>query len=312
MPSDALFEPPPRYFPLARGAYEVAPGLRPLGTDLGNGAMDGRVFQIDREWPRFRSSKLACQAERPGKYVARADLDGPAAVALVEWFAARLVAEYPAWFARDGARLDCALTGESIPVDGDPFAAFDGLAMQVQEDVCLTRAEGNRDWLAAGHVCSPGHWSVEAKVGKPFTAVHEPVPGIEPVNRAAGTFVRLMIDRGPFVRFAWGFGTDDRLNHHPEPPAGTPVEAWRGRRFVPGQSKLFLRVERQVAWGLPAVGAAVFTIRVSHVDGEAIRADPVRRQILRAALLSMSPAALAYKGLAGSVDAVIDWLDDDR
>ncbi len=50
--------------------------------------------------------------------------------------------------------------------------------MQVQEDVCLIRAEGGRDWLAAGHVCSPGHWSVERKVGLPFTAVHEPVPGI--------------------------------------------------------------------------------------------------------------------------------------
>ena len=24
--------------------------------------------------------------------------------------------------------------------------------------------------------------------------------------------------KGPFVRFAWGFSTDTRLNHHPEPP----------------------------------------------------------------------------------------------
>ena len=309
VPSPAgTLDPPPRYFPLARGAYEVVAGLRPLGTDFGNGAMDGRVFQVDGDWPAFRASKLACRADRVGKYVARADLDEPAAVALVEWFAGRLVAEYPQWFARDGVELACGLTGEAVRLDGDPFEAFDGLAMQVQEDVCLTRAEGERDWLAAGHVCSPGHWSVERKIGLPFTAVHGPVPGIEGINRAAGAFVRLMIDRGPFVRFAWGFGTDDRLNHHPEEPAGIDPDAWRGRRFVPGQSRPFLRVERQVTWGLPAVGAAAFTIRVSHWDGEAIRADPHRRDLLRDALRSMSPAALAYKGLGGSFDAVGDWL----
>ena len=200
------------------------------------------------------------------------------------------------------------VSGDVVRLDGDPFAAFDGLAMQVQEDVCLTRAEGGRDWLAAGHVCSPGHWSVERKVGLAFAAVHGPVPGIGAINRAAGAYVRTMIERGPFVRFAWGFGTDDRLNHHPDPPAGVSVDAWRGRRFGPG-SDWFLRVERQVTWGLPAVNAAAFTIRVSHLPGEAIRADPHRRELLRSALRSMSPAALAYKGLAGSVDAVVDWLD---
>ena len=303
------FGPRPRYFPLARGTYEVTAGLRPLGTDFGNGPMDGRVFQIDDEWPRFRANKVACRAERVGKYLARADLDDGAAAALVEWFAGRLVVEYPAWFGRHGDRLWCQPSGETVALDGDPFAAFDAVAMQVQEDVCLTRAEGGRDWLAAGHVCSPGHWGIEAKIGLPFAAVHGPVPGIEPVNRAAGALVRLMIDRGPFVRFAWGFGTDDRLNHHPDPPPGVPADAWQGRRFTPGEPRLVLRVERQVMWGLPAVGAAVFTIRVSHLDGDAIRADPARRDQLRAALASMSPAAVAYKGLGESLPAVLDWLD---
>ena len=312
MTTAALLEEPARYFPLTRGVYEVAPGLRSLGTDFGNGPMDGRVFQLDQDWPTFRASKLACRADRLGKYVARVDLDGESAAALVTWFAGRLVAEYPAWFNRDGPRLDCRLAGESVRLDADPFAAFDALAMQVQEDVCLTRVDGDRDWLAAGHVCSPGHWSIEDKIGRPFTAIHEPVPGIHLVNRSAAAFVRLMVERGPFVRFAWGFGTDDRLNHHPDPPVGTDATAWRGRRFDPGRSNLFLRVERQVMWGLPDVNAAVFTIRVSHVSGDQIRSDPTRRELLRAALLSMSPAALAYKGLAASVDAVLGWLEDAR
>ena len=252
--------PPAVYFPIARGVYDVVAGLRPLGTDFGNGPADGHVFQLDADWPRYRANKLACRADRLGKYVARADLDEPAAVALVEGFADRLTAEHPRHFRRDGGRLCCDLTGDTVDLTADPFDAFDHLAMQVQEDVCLTRVDGDRDWLAAGHVCSPSHWSVERKVGLPFTAVHEPVPGIGPITRSAAAFVRLMVDRGPFVRFAWGFATDARLNHHPDVPPGVEAADWRGRRFDPGRPRLFLRVERQVTWGLPAVAAAAFTI----------------------------------------------------
>ena len=309
MPLTSVSDPVPRYFPLVRGVYDVAAGLRPLGADLGNGAMDGRVFQVAADWPAVRASKLACRRERAGKYVARADLEEAAAAALVGWFADRLMAEYPEHFERRGNHLVCRLTGDDVDLGGEPFAAFDSLAMQVSEDVCLVRADGDRDWLAAGHVCSPSHWGIEQKIGRPFAAVHDPVPGIGPINARAGPFVRAMIDRGPFVRFAWGFATDDRPNHHPEPPAGVDPEAWRGRRFVPGESKLYLRVERQVMWGLPAAGAAVFTIRVSHVDGEEIRAVRRERDLLRAALLSMSPATLAYKGMAGSVGEIVAWLD---
>ena len=57
-------DPPARYFPITRGLYEVAPGLKLLGTDFGNGAMDRRVFQIDADFPRFRQSKLACRQDR--------------------------------------------------------------------------------------------------------------------------------------------------------------------------------------------------------------------------------------------------------
>ncbi len=306
------FATPPVYFPISRGVYEVTAGLKPLGTDFGNGPADRRVFQIDREWPRYRANKLACLAERPGKYVARADLDRPALVALVDWLAGRLVDEYPQWFARSAAGgLRCELTGDAIDLT-DPWPAFNALALQVQEDVCLTRLEGGRDWLAAGHVCCPGHWALADKIGRPFTAIHDPVPGIEPISRSAAAFVRTLVDRGPFVRFAWGFGTDDRLNHHPVPPTGIPSDHWHGRRFVAGESQLFMRVERQTTWGLPAVGASVFTIRVSHWTGDAIREHPERRDLLRAALLSMSPAALAYKGLAGSLDAAVGWLDAGR
>ena len=62
-------------------------------------------------------------------------------------------------------------------------------------------------------------------------------------------------------------------------------------------------------WGFPDVGAALFTIRPYFHDCAVIRRDPRRAAQLTAALWSMSDAALAYKGLAGSRDALLRWLE---
>src|SRR5206468_2092864 len=101
-----------------------------------------------------------------------------------------------------------------------------------------------------------------------FFEIHRPVPGIDKVNQAARSYIEAAIGKGPYVRFVWGFATDRRLNHHPEPPPGMSPESWRGRTFDAGSpSPFLLRIERQQLWGLPAVRAAVFLIRVSFVDG---------------------------------------------
>ena len=45
--------PPAVYVPLDRPVYEVAPGLKPLGFSFVNGAADGQILQIDREFLRY-------------------------------------------------------------------------------------------------------------------------------------------------------------------------------------------------------------------------------------------------------------------
>ncbi len=168
-----------------------------------------------------------------------------------------------------------------------------------------------RDRIAALHLCSPSHWGAEDKIGKDFRATHAPVPGMERTNAAAASLVEAMVHRGPFVRFIWGVSADNRLNHHPEPPPGITLEAWKGCAFDPSAdgSPFYLRVERQGVWGLPEVGAAVFTIRVSFIAGQEIRENAVERDALRAALLSMSPESSVYKGVAECREALIALLN---
>jgi len=263
---------PARYFPLESGRYEVKPGLFKFGTDFGNGDADKQVFQIDDQFPRYRTAKMEARQERLSKYFLTHDYRSATAAR-----AARFIAEH----------LGVAETD------------LDALAYQVQEDLAVIQRDGYRHWLAAIHLCFPNHWAAEDKIGKTFAEIHAPVAGIEPVNRQADKMVDAMINATQgYVRFAWGVATDDQLNHHPQSP--------RGRHFDPANPHAFLRIERQTIWGFPEVEASLFTIRTYFEDLAILEAD--KRAKVISAIESMTPASRQYKGLAESRDDLLAWL----
>lgn len=83
------------------------------------------------------------------------------------------------------------------------------------------------------------------------------------------------------------------LAHDPSAPGGLPAP-------LPG-GRWWLRLERQATTPLPALGRALFWIRPSLVPVSALSAG--RRVALAAAVRSMSPESLAYKGLADGLNA---------
>jgi hypothetical protein len=321
-----MLPPPARYFPIRGGRYDVAPALRPLGTSFGNGEVDRHVFQLDDRFDGYRANKIACRGASPGKHRYSATLEPPAAAHVAAYLIDQLTTEHPQWFAREqhsrGTRLQCRLTGETLHFDADlqltgvdgggEYAdALDALCGQIQEDLAIVRTEpGRGDWLAAYHICAPSHWAPEEKAGRSFVAIHEPVPGIEPITRVADAMVDAMVNRGPFVRFVWGIDTDRRYNRHPLPPEGEDAAGWPSPPFDPSQPSPFVfRVERQVMVGLPEVRAALFLIRLYLTEGTEVRADPKQRHDLGTALAGMSPESRAYKGITSYADRLSDWLD---
>jgi len=321
---------PAFYFPVEGGIYQVTAGLKNLGTDFGNGPADGRIIQIDKNFTRYQKNKLECRAERLGKYFATSGFDPEIEVACTRKLISILMEEYPGFFRWRGdgdgtGRLDCAPTSETLtfknfvlsgvagtaPIHPPYAGAFDALVNQISEDVAVVRRQQDKDWLAAIHLCAPGHWAAENKIGKTFQATHAPVPHIEPISRAARAMVHAMISKGPFVRFVWGFGSDDRLNHHPDPAPGWDAAKWKGRSFqsVPeGECPFFLRLERQVTVGIPEVDAALFFIRVYYIDGREIRQNPAQRDLLRSSLRTMDAESRQYKGLTESMAPLLEWL----
>lgn len=316
------------YFPLMNGRYEVKPGMIPFGYDLGNTQADQQVFQIDDNFTNYRQAKLLARAERLSKYYQTCNYSQAVAGAIARLIIHRLTQEHPQYF-------DCQkiantlqfynnLTQETLYLDADwqlqqvnstvipTYAStLDALAAQVQEDLTIIcrRADGS-NWLSAVHLCFPNHWAAEEKIGKDFAVIHAPVAGMEKINRRADAIVNTMIARKPMVRFAWGLSTDTRLNHHPEAPPGVSVSDWQGRKFDPHHPRLYLRIERQVIWGLPEYETALFTIRTYFRDCTLIKQDSVLQSKLYAALESMTPDSLVYKGLAESKTSILAWLGE--
>jgi hypothetical protein len=310
---------PAFYFPPASGRYEVAPGLSRFGTDFGNGQRDLQVFQFDADVHRYRAAKLAARREHFARHVITADLDPPITMRIVGFISRRLAAEHPESYdvQATGQRstLRSALMNETLVLDdrsrllevqtpdqaSPPYAdTFDALASQVQEDLAIVTRDGAGHRLAAAHVCFPSGWAPEAMIGRDFAGLHHAVPGMEAMNARAGDFANLMVNATDgLVRFAWSVSFDDRLNHHPALPRTA---------FDPALPAAWLRVERQTIWGFPDVGVALFTIRTYLYDCESLCAKQHQGQQLIAALRSMSPASLAYKGLNGSMAELERWL----
>jgi dimethylamine monooxygenase subunit A len=322
VPDHPLPHPHPAfYFPPRDGRYEVAPGLVRFSKDFGNGEADAHVFQIDSCFESYRRAKLAARSERLGRYFCTANLADEVGGAAARFMTRRLASEHPAWFtlrepdAAGHTTVACALTGDVLTFDTGmrltssvhpaapepPYAcALDALACQVQEDVAIVSGSEGRNWLSAAHVCFPNGWAPEEKIGRDFAALHEPVAGMEFMNARGGEFAGLMLGAsGGLLRFAWGVTFDDRLDHHPQSPRS---------RFDPNRPRAFLRVERQTMWGFPDVNGCLFTIRTYLYDCSSLRRDPATASQLAAAVASMTPESLAYKGLAESHGRLTKWL----
>ncbi|NJM71276.1 MAG: DUF3445 domain-containing protein [Scytonema sp. RU_4_4] len=324
------------YFPLNNGRYEVKPGFIPFGFCLGNGEVDKQVFQIDDNFTHYRQVKLLARAERLSKYYQTCHysdtVTGGLPSGIAHLIIDRLTQEHPQYFHSE--RLPSGklvfysqLTGETLYLDANwqlqqietqgeqvipPYAStLDALAAQVQEDIAvICRWADGSNWLSAVHLCYPNHWSAEEKIGKDFVTVHLPVAGIDKINRRASAIINTMIVREPMVRFSWGLSTDTRLNHHPEPPPNVPIHQWQGRMFNRENPRLFLRIERQVIWGLPEYDAALFTIRTYFRDCCEVKKDISLRHKLSSSIQSMTQESLFYKGLLENRDSILAWLEE--
>ena len=178
------------------------------------------------------------------------------------------------------------------------LAGLLGLAF-AEDFAVLDSDSGCIPWLA---VALPSHWAPEAKVGGHFTAVHEPVADSTLLMKAADGIVRLVTGPERWERFVWNVTGHARLHAHPD-----RVDPQRWQQT--GVDQAWWRSERQTFIPVPGAGQAIFTIAVDVQPLRQALRGPADARRLHAAIASMSPAVLAYRGLTPIRDALLAWLD---
>jgi len=300
-------------FRMQPGLRRLAPGAAHL-TPLAPGTRHQRekLAVLSAFWPQ-------ALVQRPG-------FDAVPALAALSAHAA---AEHPLAWRDDGERVEAlqlgtALDGTDVRVTapgrfglGDEVArCLSGLpaawrraallALAFEEDFALVvTAPGVQfatvPWLA---VTLPSHWAPERMVGLSLAQIHAAVPDNALLLHATDALVRLVGGSERWERFVWNVTGQPRLHTHPERTESSGHERWRHTPVA----RAWLRSERQTFIALPALGQALFTIRVGVVPLADSVSTPARAAALHDAIASMTPAVLAYRGLAPVRDDLLAWL----
>jgi hypothetical protein len=327
-----MFAPAPRYVPFSDGRYTVTARLRALG--------DAPHFQLDARYLAYVAAKAETHRRARGCYHVQQGLSPRLERAVATFGARALAAQHPWAFVleEDGPQLCLVnrLLGLALTLDlaGGRVAAqrrlppllpeaaslhaetdftalplLEALALQTQEDWAVVARDpaSGTDTTPAIHVSFPSHWRPVDKIGRSFVAVHAPIPGIDPLLRAAPSLLETMVHRGPWERFTW------TLPRHPDLDEHLDVVAHRPKP-VPAASEAgasaWLRVERQVVQGFPDAEGALFLIRlhITRLD-EVVGDDPAAAGALASAVRSKTPAQLAYKALDDWQEPLLAYLD---
>ncbi|GMV44752.1 MAG: hypothetical protein AMXMBFR66_01500 [Pseudomonadota bacterium] len=297
--------------------FRMQPGLRRLApaaphlTPLAPGS-------------RHQREKLAVlSAYWPQALLRRPDFDAEPAL---DALSAHAAAEQPQAWRHAAGRVEAPLLGTAVEAGevhqtapgrfglGDEVArCLHGLppawrrtallSLAFAEDFALVDAApgagaGSVPWLA---VALPSHWAPERVLGLHFAQIHAAVPETALLQRAGQALVGLVAGAGRCERFVWNVTDQPRLHAHPE---RTERERWCATPV----ERAWLRHERQTFIALPALRQALFTIRVGVSPLADIVSTPERAARLHAAVTSMSPQVLAYRGLVPVRDALLEWL----
>ncbi|MBE7939603.1 MULTISPECIES: heme-dependent oxidative N-demethylase subunit alpha family protein [Ramlibacter] len=182
-----------------------------------------------------------------------------------------------------------------------------GLAPELafeQDFAVLDGADGTLPWLA---VCVPSHWAPEEKIGLDFATLHGPVADNAALVAATRGLVQLATGGECWERWVWTVSPSPRYDQH---PGRHPREPWpEAAEPAEFAARCWWRTERQSFFPVGrGTRQAVFAIHVQLAPLTQAVADPLRARRLHDSLASMSPAVLAYKGLAAAQPRLLQWL----
>ncbi len=164
------------------------------------------------------------------------------------------------------------------------------LGLAVEPDLLFVQPP---EWsLVWANVCFPSRWSLEGKMHRPLSWIHEAVPHLNADigGKIATFFARLAPGEG-WRRANWGLSASCARNQHSSEPvpmltAETPPD------------QIFVRVEDQHLLKLPETGAIAFGIRITSFAWCEVRQDAAIRSSILEKLRSMPQEVSRYKSVS--------------
>ncbi|MEH6517067.1 MAG: DUF3445 domain-containing protein [Halioglobus sp.] len=265
----------PRYLPHLEHPEVLVMGLNPMQAES--------WIEQDNSLPSYIQHKRTMRSLH-GARVYQADQTSlPAQLELSKMLRAHLLES-------DGREhLDGKESG-SVPTEVPPAADSPEVlwetSLWIADDLVLMEQRGDEYYLTAASLCSPSHWHLEEKFGRPMREIHDPIPGFHrELTPRIDRFFKHLQPSHPVVRFNWSVQAGYNLAQFPdsEPP-------------VDEHTDLYYRCERQSLVRLPVTGAIAFTIRVYLHPLETLSRVPGAMTAMLKAIDGTPTALAQYKG----------------
>lgn len=290
--------PAPRFAPYEKGRFQLSLGIKEIAEP---GWID-----IDGHYAAHMAEKARLLAERHGEVFDALPGSEAAQAECLARLLEHLARYHPGVVAAKEATLRTGWDGMTLDREAFAAAPLDLAGRLVQEDLCLMEPHADGHRLIAASLCFPARWRLADKLGRPMSAIHDPVPGFNArLNRPVERFFCGIADGQFYIRLNWSVLDD---------PALFQATGHGRAGFDPSISpdsvveRLHIRIERQTFRRLPETKVLVFGIK-TIVDPITVVADrPDLAQAMLGSLRTMPADMRAYKSMAPFADALEVWL----
>jgi dimethylamine monooxygenase subunit A len=313
---------PVRELPVQVVYRPFEPGPYRMAMDLVS-APEADWFELDRLYPAEMAERRRLLETTHTEVFAAMPVSDAGRAEALDLIATALTKHHPDWFSRDGGTLHNHLTGEAwnlrapsppnaiMPRDASPNTGIDPLELAgrlVQEDLCVIQNSDDGPVFTAAVLCFPSRWRLMDKIGKPLSAVHQPVPlYADRLARPVDRFMRHLKPGHIASRLNWSLLDDPTLF---QPGGKWRLDSDSDITAENAGRRIFLRVERQTLRHLPMTGAVLFGIRVHVYPLDLVVEGPERAAALAQAVMALPAEVQHYKSLLPFRGALMQWLHD--
>ncbi|MEP1470529.1 MAG: DUF3445 domain-containing protein [Halieaceae bacterium] len=265
----------PRYLPHLQYPEVLHMGLRPMQHDS--------WIETDDALPAYLEHKRNMRELYGDRVYRFLESSLPAQAELAQLLRAHLLGKDGSGYIEQEMGLACSFA--DISSAGDDEALWDA-SLWVADDLVLMEEFAGEYCLTAASLCSPSHWRLDEKFGRPMRQIHDPIPEFhKTLTPSIDRFFDHLKPSRPVYRFNWSLQSWYGLAQFPDEER--PADA---------QTELYYRSERQSLVRLPETGAIAFTIRVYLHPLVSLLETPGALAAMFDAI-DATPAALAhYKG----------------